>query len=168
MGRPPRLAGFRYIGLHAYFFTICTFNRHRCFADRGTATITRDHLLRTSADYQFELIAYCLMPDHVHALVEGTTEGADFIRFVSMFKQKSGHSYRQSIGSRLWQESFQEHTLRGDEDVEPIAAYIVGNPIRAGLCEEHRDYPFLGSSRYSLEQLRDAIQMSPISRRGRP
>jgi putative transposase len=168
MGRPSRLPGFDYAGPHAYFFTVCAFRRHRRFADYDCAAMTRDQLLRTAEGYGFDVIAYCLMPDHLHALVEGTRTDSDFKRFVSMFKQRTGYSYRQTAAERLWQESFQEHVLRNDEAIESVAAYIVGNPIRAALCDELHEYPFLGSCRYSLDELREAIQLSPLSKASRP
>jgi REP element-mobilizing transposase RayT len=168
MGRPPRLSGFDYIGLHAYFVTICTRERRQWFTDGDCAAAAQKHLLRTAADYGFDLIAYCLMPDHVHALTEATRGDSDFRRFVSMFKQRSAYEHRRRFGGALWQESFQEHTLRSDQQLEPIAAHIVGNPIRAGLCSEIDNHPFLGSSRYSIEQLRDSIQIVPFRKGRRP
>jgi REP element-mobilizing transposase RayT len=36
--------------------------------------------MRTAAAYGFELIAYCLMPDHLHALAEGTRHDSNFLK----------------------------------------------------------------------------------------
>jgi REP element-mobilizing transposase RayT len=98
------------------------------------------------------------MPDHVHALVAGLRVDSDFQRFAGMFKQRSGFDHLSRRAGRLWQEGYFERTLRKDEDVERIAAYIVANPLRAGLCDAFGQYPHLGSSRYTIEQLREAVQ----------
>ena len=34
-----------------------------------------------------------------------------------------------------------------------MARYVLNNPVRAGLVADVRKYPFLGSMKYSLEQL---------------
>jgi len=50
--------------------------------------------------------------------------------------------------------------------MEDVSAYIVSNPIRAGICDTFGEYPFLGSSRYTIEQLREAVQM--MAKQARP
>jgi putative transposase len=158
MGRAPRLAGFDYRGCYVYFLTICTFERVRWFADSECAREATTQLLRTSKDYSFELTAYCFMPDHLHALLGGLRADSDFRRFAAMFKQRSGFDHLGRRAGRLWQEGYFERTLREDEDVERTAAYILANPLRAGLCDVFGEYPHLGSSRYTIEQLREAVQ----------
>ena len=75
-----------------------------------------------------------------------------------MFKQRSGHAHLKAHSSRLWQENYFERTLREGDDYVAIAAYILENPLRAGLCDRLGDYPYLGSSRYTVEQLCEAVQ----------
>ena len=157
--RPPRVEGFDYVGLRAYFLTICTFERVRWFEDDECATHVMLEFLRTADAYGFATVAYCVMPDHVHALVEATRLDADLVRFVAMFKQRTAFAYAQR-GS-LWQEGFFDRVLRDGDDLLPVAAYVVANPVRARLCATPTAYPHLGSSRYTLEQLCEAIQMAP-------
>ena len=159
MARPPRLPGFDYVGVHAYFLTISTFNRVPWFAVGECADACRQQLVRTSSDYGFDVIAYCFMPDHMHALVEAERDDADFRRFVSMFKQRSAHDHLGVHAGRLWQANYFERTLREGDDCEAVAAYILANPLRAGLCDRFGDYPYLGSSRYTIDQLHEAVQM---------
>jgi REP element-mobilizing transposase RayT len=161
--RPRRLAAFDYVGLHAYFLTICTARRESLFRSHNCAALARDHLLDVAERYRFAVIAYCFMPDHLHALTEGESEDADFRRFVSMYKQCSAFVWRQRGGSALWQEGYQEHVLRECERNYPeIVAYILNNPVRAGLCQTPATYPFLGSSRYSFGALADVVQISRL------
>ena len=56
-------------------------------------------------------------------------------------------------GSPLWQESYHDHILRSSETTAGVAAYVLGNPIRARLVERVEDYPFWGSGVYKREQL---------------
>ena len=104
------------------------------------------------------------MPDHMHALVEGLHDDADFKRFAAMFKQRSSFDYKKVRRARLWQEGFYDHVLRDDEPAIGVAAYILHNPVRAGLCATIADYTYLGSQRYTIAELIDAIQIRPDSR----
>src|SRR6266478_5236097 len=50
-----------------------------------------------------------------------------------------------------WQEGYYDHVLRDEEPTIGVAAYILHNPIRAGLSRTLEGYPLLGSDRYTLE-----------------
>ena len=159
--RPPRIEGFSYLGPYAYFLTLRTFQRARWFVRDDCANEAVAELLRTTRDYAFAVLAYCLMPDHLHCLVEGLQPDSDCVRWISMFKQRSAFSHRRAHGGRLWQQGYFERVLRQEGDTIGIAAYIVANPIRAGLCDAVADYPYLGSERYTVTQLSEAIQIQP-------
>jgi putative transposase len=103
------------------------------------------------------VIAYCFMPDHLHVLVEGYCEDADIAKFVARFRQSAGYGYCRRWGGRLWQEGYYDHVLRKEDDTLEVARYTIANPVRAGLCDDARKYPHLGSSRYSLDELVGSI-----------
>jgi putative transposase len=97
------------------------------------------------------------MPDHLHVLAEGCREDANTARFVMRLRQVSGYAYRQRSGARLWQDGYHDHVLRKEDASLEIARYIVANPVRAGLCAHPREYPYIGSNRYSLDELLDSL-----------
>jgi putative transposase len=156
MARPPRLAGFDYRGLHRYFLTFCTFKRQTFFLDPQTVTQTLLQFRKTSAQEGMAILAYCFMLDHAHMLVEGLYDGADMKRFCRLSKQRSGTIHARSIGGPLWQEGYYDRVLRPDEDILSVARYMLNNPVRAGLVSSPIDYPYLGSDRWSIEELLDA------------
>ena len=153
MSRPPRLAGFDYLGPHRYFLTFCTFRRHRTFTDSNMASLVIAQFRRTVRESAFELLAYCVMPDHVHLLVEGTSVDSNLIRCVKRLKQRSGQIYSQLTRRRLWQEGYYDRILRPSDDARAIARYIAANPIRAGLAVGPRDYPHIGSDIWTVDEL---------------
>jgi hypothetical protein len=65
------------------------------------------------------------------------------------------------FGQRLWQRYGFERTLRSNDATLSVARYIVENPMRAGLVERIHDYPFLGSSVYTLDDIVEAVQLAP-------
>ena len=160
-GRPRRLDAFDYAGVHRYHVRIATWNRVRHFADREVACMVRERLLTCAATYDLAIHAYCFMPDHVHLLVEGLTDTADCKRFISAAKQYSGYSFAQREHQKLWQRYSYEHALRDDFERSTTIRYILDNPVTAGLVSQPSNYPFLGSQRYSIEELLQ--QASPSS-----
>ncbi len=100
----------------------------------------------------------CFIPDHLHLLTEGLSEDADLRRFVHEFKQRSAFEYKRAAGQPLWQARYHDHVLRNDEATKSVAGYIIQNPVRAGLVEDPRRYPFLGSEVYAMEDLLESVR----------
>jgi REP element-mobilizing transposase RayT len=97
------------------------------------------------------------MPDHVHLLVEATSDASDCLTFIKRAKQFSGFHYAKQFGERLWQRYGYERTLRNQDATLAVAKYIVENPVRAGLVESPEAYPFSGSDRHSMAEILAAI-----------
>jgi REP element-mobilizing transposase RayT len=153
MSRPKRLDGFDYVGQYRYFLTFCVRDRLPVFRDTQIVEQTLKQLRRTSGLERFAILAYCVMPDHAHLLVEGLEADSDFKRFAKMAKQRSGGAYARSRHARLWQEGYYERVRREDDDTRELARYIINNPVRGDLVESPADYPFLGSDVWSLAEL---------------
>jgi putative transposase len=159
--RRPRLNPALYIGFQRYFFTFCTAQRQSHFIDAESVECVRDQILQIAGSFDIEETAYCFMPDHVHLLAEGRSETADALAFVHRAKQLSAYAFSRTLGRKLWQPSFFDRILRDDEASLSVARYIFENPVRAGLVENPEDYPFLGSSRYTLKEIMEAICWQP-------
>src|SRR5262245_55936358 len=104
--RPPKLPPSEYVGAVRIFFTMCTFKRQRHFATRHVAELVQSDLLHSAASEAVEIIAYCLMPDHLHFLSTGSHDGSDTLRFVRRFRQRTGFACRRTSGIALWQEGY--------------------------------------------------------------
>jgi putative transposase len=108
--------------------------------------VLRSLLLGAADSHGFRIWAYCFMADHLHILVEGMRPDASLPEFIRVFKQRSSHVFRQRHGKALWQRSYYDHVLRKDEHIQAVARYILENPIRKGMIEDFRKFPFSGPS----------------------
>ncbi len=164
---PEHLRHFDYRGFHRYSLRFCTMHRQELFVTHAVVDLVLEQFLRSAAEEGFALITYCFMPDHVHLLVAGTSETTDCKRFIALTKRYSGFYYKKQHQRGLWQRYGFERVLRDDEGTLVVARYIVENPVRAGLVTNPRDYPFLGSSVYTLEEILNAMQdnVTPDSNR---
>ena len=152
-GRPCRLETFDYLGLYRYFLTFCTHSRQRLFNTSQVVDLVLSQMLRAARDEQFVIVAYCFMPDHVHLLVEAQADTSDCLRFIKGAKQYSGYQYSKAFGNRLWQRYGFERVLRNDEATLAVARYTLENPLRAGLVSCVEDYPFVGSTTHTLQEI---------------
>ena len=156
--RPPRLRDFDYLGFYRYFLTLCIEGRRRPFEDLDAGRRIVDQFLQHAGASAFAVIACCVMPDHLHALVKGTAPNADFKDFVGIWKQRTAYEWKQRTGERLWQEGYFDRVLR-DEDADLwVVRYIASNPVRQGLAESPEQYPLFGSSVYSMEEFLKALK----------
>jgi putative transposase len=140
----PRLKLFDYSGPYCYFITICTYSKVEYFKGKIIVGNILEELMHCATAYDFSIIAYCFMPDHLHLLVAGK-DNSSLKKFIKIFKQKTAYNFKTKNSNILWQRSYYDHVVRKEESVEDIARYILENPVRKGLVEDYRDYPFSGS-----------------------
>ena len=77
------------------------------------------------------------MPDHVHLLARVPRE----VPVKSLVRSlKTAVSRGQDID---WQPGFFDHRVRGEVQIGAIIEYVRMNPVRAGLCGQAEDWPYL-------------------------
>jgi len=160
---PRHLGGFDYRGFRRYFLTFCTHDRRPLFTNARHVALVELHFLRTATEMEFADLAHCFMPDHLHAIVEGRAERADARVFIARMKQYSGFYFKRAFKEQLWQRYGYERVIRNDEATGKVIRYVLENPIRAGLVSNVSEYPFVGSSEYSIEQLLEFCRDSSVS-----
>ncbi|MGQ0528561.1 MAG: REP-associated tyrosine transposase, partial [Panacagrimonas sp.] len=90
-----------------------------------------------------QTLCWVLMPDHLHWLL-ALGDNTELSRVVGRFKSASAARINLAldrVGVPVWARAYHDHAVRHDEDVETVARYIVGNPLRAGLREDIGHYP---------------------------
>ena len=143
-----RLKHYDYSTTGAYFITICTYNR-RCLLSRivgrGLAPaeiqytaygkIAQEQLLLLEQRYpSMKIEQYVIMPNHIHILMLLSNTSEENRRntvmdIICAYKSLTTRQCKivQPI-DKLFQPSFYDHVIRGSEDYEEIAEYIVNNP----------------------------------------
>jgi putative transposase len=165
--RMRRLPQFEYVGAHRYSLTLCAFERKSLFTNAGLVEVMLAQILRAAALCEFQILAYCFMPDHVHLIVRGAAESASLIAFMKRAKQLAGFHGRRVTGGPVWQPGYCDRVLRESEDTRIVVAYVLANPVRAGLVNAPGDYPFSGSGICTLEELLEYVSGTRHGSRGR-
>jgi len=151
--RPPRAPSFSYRGRHRYFVTAVTRDRAPSFSDSSFAREVTSQIPPFFESRRFDVTAYCLMPNHVHLLLEGMADDSDLREAVRVWKQLVGHAWKQRTGRHLWQTGFHDRVLREGDDTPAVVRYVLNNPVRAGLVAHAADYRWAGSSRFTFVEL---------------
>ncbi|MBB3923325.1 MULTISPECIES: REP-associated tyrosine transposase [Xanthomonas] len=125
-----------------YLLTTTTWQRRAVFADfLLAATACRAFTAATPCDAR--LLAWVLMPDHAHWLLQlgSVTALADAVSRMKACAARSVNDQRQHHAP-VWSRSYHDHALRKDDDLHAAARYLIANPLRAGLVTHVGDYPF--------------------------
>ena len=155
-----RLSADCYKGRISVSITLCVKNRAPLFTNADIVKAFIKILKETAAKYPCIIPAYCFMPDHVHLIVSGTEDDADIIKFLAVYKQKTGFWMSRREISAKWQKDFFDHVIRREESLSALIAYILDNPVRQGLVADWRDYPFKGSIGCNLEEIVEGLSGS--------
>ena len=93
------------------------------------------------ADQRYELYAWVVMPNHVHAVVwpmPGHTI-SDILHSWKSFTSKSANKHLHRKGD-FWQRESFDHWIRDDVERARLVAYVENNPIKAGFCKRPEDW----------------------------
>lgn len=120
--------------------------RRPVFANPAVADAAVHILRRHAAATGVPVYAWCVMPDHIHLVIEASVT-CDIVTFVAQFKNLAQRAaWRLGVEGAFWQASFWDHFLRGDERLDQVIEYVVNNPVRTGLVERWDEYRFSGST----------------------
>jgi putative transposase len=112
----------------------------------------REATRRARERHPFQINAFVVLPDHLHAVWTLPSGDADFStrwRLIKIVFSKSIprsewlSKVRQERGERaIWQRRFWEHLIRDEEDYRRHVEYCYINPVKHGLVSRVCDWPF--------------------------
>ena len=151
--RPHRLPPETYRGPIGVAFTCCIADHQSPFVEPVIVETFVSILSEQAARFDCIVAAYCFMPDHLHVSLRGRSEDADALKVMKAFKYKTGLWFGKHRPDLGWQKGFYDHVYRNKQDGLEQVRYILKNPVRAGLVDDFRDYPFLGSIGVDLDEV---------------
>jgi REP element-mobilizing transposase RayT len=129
-----------------YLVTFTTAARARLFEDHNVARLAAQAMTDRRLWYRSQLLAWVLMPDHWHGLIElGAMDSLSII--VQKLKINSARRMRTEYPATgaVWEKGFHDRAIRTESIIKPAARYIVSNPLRAGLADHPGEYPYWNS-----------------------
>ncbi|NUN10722.1 MAG: transposase [Ignavibacteriaceae bacterium] len=83
----------------------------------------------------YNLICYCIMPNHVHLVFELTKESKGVQRILHSIKRISAIEINKIISKTgaLWQSESYDRLIRDDKELYHTCNYVLNNPVNAKL-----------------------------------
>jgi putative transposase len=115
-------------------------NRRDIFRDDYDRSTFLRYLGRIATKYEWQVLAYCLMSNHYHLILQigdlGMSKGMCDLNggYALTFNHRHGRA-NHLFGRRFW-----DALLDSDSHLLECCRYAVLNPVRAGLCERPGDW----------------------------
>jgi len=92
--------------------------------------------LRHFDDKRYRLLAYCIMPNHVH-VVARLFPGQMLSSVVHSWKSFSAKRCNELLRTKgsFWQREYYDHLVRDEGEFDRVVRYVADNPLKAGLQE---------------------------------
>ena len=140
-----------------YFFTVNLADRtSRLLVER--ADLLRDVVREVRRRHPFEIVAWVVLPDHIHAIWTLPAGDADFPMRWALIKAgfsrriapaENINPSRAMKGERgIWQRRFWEHLVRDKNDLARHLDYVHVNPVKHGHAAKASDWPWSSIHRY--------------------
>ncbi len=90
---------------------------------------------------RYRLLAWCIMPNHVHAIIE-QVEGEPLGEIVSSWKRFSARRANELLGrtGSFWQADYWDRFIRNEAHLTAAVLYVEHNPVTAGLVTGPRQW----------------------------
>jgi putative transposase len=138
-----------------FFFTLATHRRQKILLEAPVITALRESFRDVRQSNPFTVIAWVLLPDHMHFIWTLPDGDSDYSRKWGMIKagvsrrvraryQRTTTTTRSRIKRResvIWQRRFWEHQIRDDEDFRAHVDYLHYNPVKHGFASAVREWP---------------------------
>lgn len=138
MARPLRLQ----VADGLYHLTARGNERRAIYRDAADRRGFLEILAATLERFRWHCLSYCLMSNHYHLLVRTLEPNlARGMRDLNgMHAQRFNRRYRRD--GHLFQGRYRALLIGSDEHLLAALAYIVRNPVQAGICERPGDWPW--------------------------
>jgi putative transposase len=141
------------------------------FKDPEVIKIAIDSLNFLRNKYGFKILAYCLLPEHLHLIIynDGALDiskiMSDFKRFSSkeIFKYLLNNNHEPQLQAlrsaaykgqnyAVWQETFRSELIDNQKHLQQKLDYIHDNPVRKGLVANAVEWRFSSARKWYLNE----------------
>jgi len=139
------LAHRRWFGKFDEYLDRCLHGEKYLEEDQVLAIVS-DSLRRRDSQI-YDLLAFCIMPNHVHAVftpLENPKGGYySLTEILHSLKRNSAKQVNRVLGRTgpFWQDESYDHIVRDDAELDRIIRYVLNNPVKAGLAAEWPAWP---------------------------
>ncbi|MBU2545491.1 transposase [Patescibacteria group bacterium] len=125
-------------------------NRNIIFKEKEDYVFYLSLISKYKKEHSFDLYHYCLMPNHIHLLIQ-TNKATDFPIFMKKLNLAYHYYFKKKYGwtGYLWQGRFKSKPVGKDEYFIQCGKYIELNPTRANITKDPQEYLYSSYNYYS-------------------
>ena len=92
----------------------------------------------------YQLVCYCLMPNHVHVVLSLPEDAPPLTKTLQQLKGYTALQANRLLGrtGTFWQPESYDHIIRNSEEMQRVVAYVLNNPVKAALVESWDQWPY--------------------------
>jgi putative transposase len=134
-----------------YFFTVNLADRSEHLLVERIDDL-RGAVRRVRLAHSFDIVAWTVLPDHLHAVWRLPDSDADYSLRWGLIKaefsrriprnERIGPSRRAKGERGIWQRRFWEHLIRDEADLQRHVDYTHYNPVKHGHVRRVADWPY--------------------------
>ena len=133
---------------HLHFVTFCCFRRQANLSAATSRDRFEDALERIRCRYEFEVVGYVVMPEHVHLLVSEPWSHS-LATGIQALKLSVA---RRSEQTPFWQARYYDFNVYTESKRVEKIAYMHSNPVKRGLVEASEEWPWSSYQLYRSGQ----------------
>jgi REP element-mobilizing transposase RayT len=110
--------------------------------DRCIAEVVVDALLQFDGE-RYSLVAWCVMPNHVHAIAE-LKEEWPLAGLLHSWKSFTAHKANKILNrsGEFWFREYHDRYIRDEEHLRTAIEYVENNPVKACLVRVRQKWPW--------------------------
>jgi len=106
----------------------------------------------------YNLVAFCVMPNHVHLVIEPLAPLSKITKSIKGFTARSANQILGRTGERFWQDESYDHWIRNAAERNATIEYTENDPVSAGLIGEAGEWPWSSASRDHRSMTRGTLK----------
>jgi putative transposase len=123
-----------------YFITYKTFHALNFFESDRNKEILKQQLYKSSEKYNFEMIAYAILSNHYHLLIQ-MNDSSQMNQAIQLIN--GGSSYlieKPKYSKHVWERTNKYSSAIYDEKGKyQVLGYITGNPLKHGIIKDFNE-----------------------------
>ena len=126
-----------------YHIIFCTHERREVLADDKIASIIFEAFDWLETQRRIRWMCIMVMPDHVHTIIELGAEQT-LAKVMHSLKRFTAREINKQLSrdGQFWQSQYRDWGIRNPESLNNMIRYCYANPVRKGIVEAARDYPY--------------------------
>jgi REP element-mobilizing transposase RayT len=107
---------------------------------KDIARLMEETLLHYDGEH-YRLVAWCIMPNHIPAIIE-VMESHSLQKIIHSWKSYSSHEANKILqrSGKFWFREYHDRFMRNADHLATTIEYVENNPVKAGLVETKQEW----------------------------